>query len=75
MAWKKNNVKKKAWRTKLMNFMNNFRNLINQYNKPDHPLILGDLNVRIGNVPIPDVIGISGEICLNNNDKRLRPSC
>jgi len=34
--------------------------------------VSGDLNARVGNLPIPDVVGIFGEDCVSRNGKTLR---
>jgi exonuclease III len=45
---------------------------INSTNKNDYLILGGDLNARIGNNPIPDLIGTNGEPTLNKNGQALR---
>ncbi|XP_054708323.1 uncharacterized protein LOC129218133 [Uloborus diversus] len=45
---------------------------INNCKKNDSMILMGDLNARVGNQPIPNVVGTFGEICLNDNGKQLR---
>ncbi|KAJ4431193.1 hypothetical protein ANN_19790 [Periplaneta americana] len=53
-------------------FYEELQKQVNKYNKTDHMLILGDLNARVGNVPIVNIVGAFGEITLNENGKTLR---
>ena len=45
--------------------------VINKSNKNDYLLLLGDLNGRVGKVPVHNIVGTEGETTLNNNGKRL----
>ena len=45
---------------------------VDSYNKRDSLIISGDLNARVGNQPIPDVVGTFGEDCVNRNGQTLR---
>lgn len=51
------------------------RSILQRYlsktNKTDHILIAGDLNARIGKIPIPRIIGTNGEEHINKNGERL----
>lgn len=46
--------------------------MVNKINKTDHIIISGDLNARVGNVPIPRIVRTFGESTLNNNGQELR---
>jgi len=46
--------------------------ILSKLNKTDHIVIAGDLNARIGRMPIPHVVGTNGEQHLNNNGYELR---
>lgn len=35
--------------------------ILNKYNSTDQVLVMGDLNARIGNIPINKVVGTFGE--------------
>jgi len=43
-----------------------------KYNKSDSLIISGGLNARVGNQPIPNVVGTFGENCMNRNGQTLR---
>jgi len=45
---------------------------VGKYNKTDSLIISGDLNARVGNQPIPNVVGTFGEDCVNRNGQTLR---
>ena len=45
---------------------------IDKYNKSDSLIIYRDLNARVGNQPIPNVVGTFGEDCVNRNGQTLR---
>ena len=45
---------------------------VDKYNKSDSLIISGDLNARVGNQPIPNVVGTFGEDCMNRNGQTLR---
>lgn len=40
--------------------------------KTDHLFIIGDLNTRVRNAPITNIVGTQGESIFNNNGKTLR---
>ncbi|XP_022204516.1 craniofacial development protein 2-like [Nilaparvata lugens] len=44
-------------------------------NKADYVIVAGDLNARVGNQPIPQVVGTFGEYHLNENGRQLRDFC
>lgn len=46
--------------------------ILNKYNSTDQVLVMGDLNARIGNIPINKVEGTFGEYVCNDNGKMLR---
>lgn len=43
--------------------------------KTEYIIIAGDLNARVGNQPIPQVVGTFGECHLNENGRQLRDFC
>ncbi|XP_039280839.1 uncharacterized protein LOC111056792 [Nilaparvata lugens] len=43
--------------------------------KSDYVIVAGDLNARVGNHPIPQVVGTFGECHLNENGRHLRDFC
>jgi exonuclease III len=43
--------------------------------KADYTIIAGDLNARVGKVPIPEILGTNGEESRNNNRKDLIDFC
>jgi exonuclease III len=45
---------------------------IDKYNKSDSLIVSGNLNARVGNQPIPNVVGTFGEDCVNRNRQTLR---
>jgi exonuclease III len=45
---------------------------VDKYSKSDSLIISGDLNARVGNQPIPNVVGNYGEDCINKNGQILR---
>jgi len=45
---------------------------VDKYNKSDSLIISGDLNARVGNQPILDVVGTFAEDCVNRNGQTLR---
>ena len=45
---------------------------VNKYKISVHLIIAGDLNVRVGNIPVPNVAGIFGESVMSENGKELR---
>jgi len=45
---------------------------VDKYNKSDSLIISGDLNARVGNQPIPNVVENFGEDCVNRNGQTLR---
>ena len=50
-AWKKVEKKKRGVSTK------SYKKIVDKYNKSDSLTIYGDLNARVGNQPIPNVVG------------------
>lgn len=52
-------------------FYEDLQTVVNNINPNDYLVIAGDLNARIGNKPIQNVMGKHGEITLNNNGKLL----
>ena len=63
--------RKKAERKKRDVSTNNYRKEVDKYSKSDGLMISGDLNARVGNQPIPNVIGTFGENCIPRNRKTL----
>lgn len=53
-------------------FYNELQAVLDGINKNDYIVIGGDLNARIGNTPVKDIIGINREPTLNQNGKMLR---
>ena len=45
---------------------------VDKYSKSDSLIISRDLNARVGNQPIPNVVGTFGEDCVNRNGQTLR---
>ena len=52
-------------------FYEHLQNQINKVNPNDYLIIAGDLNARVGNKPIKNVIGKHGEITQNKNGRLL----
>ncbi len=52
-------------------FYQQLQTAINKINKNDYLLLLGDLNARVGKIPIKNIVGTEGEYTLNNNGKKL----
>lgn len=46
--------------------------MLNKINKSDNIIICGDINARVGNLPIPGVVGTYGELHINYNGEELR---
>jgi len=61
-------VEKKKWDIS----KNNYKKEVDKYNKSDSLIISGDLNARVGNQPIPNVIGTFGETYINRNGQTLK---
>lgn len=53
-------------------FYEELQKQINNISKGDYLIISGDLNARIGKIPIPEVVGAFGEDTLNRNGHELR---
>ena len=53
-------------------FYDKLHNQSDMYNNMDHVVIAGDLNAKVGNQTIENVIGPSGEPSINRNGIRLR---
>jgi len=45
---------------------------VDKYSKSDSLIISGNLNARVGNQPMPNVVGNFGEDCVNRNGQTLR---
>jgi len=45
---------------------------VDKYSTSDSLIIFGDLNARVGNQPIPNVVRTFGEECMNRNGQTLR---
>jgi hypothetical protein len=45
---------------------------VDKYSKSESLIISGDLNARVGNQPVPNVVGTFGEDCINRNGQTLR---
>jgi len=45
---------------------------VDRYSKSDSLIISRDLNARVGNQPIPNIVGTFGEECVNRNGQTLR---
>ncbi|PSN40356.1 Craniofacial development protein 2 [Blattella germanica] len=52
-------------------FYQNLQEVLDKTNKNDIIMLAGDLNARVGNVPIQNVVGTNGEITKNINGNRL----
>lgn len=52
-------------------FYEQLQETIEKVNKNDYMVICGDFNARIGNTPIPKIMGPNGEKCLNKNGQQL----
>jgi len=44
---------------------------VDKYSKSDSLIISRDLNTRVGNQPIPNIVGTFGEDCINRNGQTL----
>ena len=53
-------------------FYNVLQSTIEKYVKSDQLIISGDLNARVGKIPIPNVVGMFGESVINENGEELR---
>ena len=54
-----------------VDFYNRIQKIIDK-NKNHEILLMGDMNARVGNVPIPNIVGVFGEDTLNDNGEVLR---
>jgi hypothetical protein len=45
---------------------------VDKYSKSDSLIISGDLKARVGNQPVPNVVGTFGEDCISRNGQTLR---
>lgn len=52
-------------------FYETLQKVVNSYIKTDSLIISGDLNARIGNTPVPNIVGEHGETCINDNGHSL----
>lgn len=53
-------------------FYENLQKQLHKWNKKDYLIIAGDLNARVGNINIPNVIGKFGEETINKNGEELK---
>lgn len=53
-------------------FYDTLQKVVQNVNKNDSLIISGDFNARIGNSPIPDIVGIFGEDVINSKGQELR---
>lgn len=53
-------------------FYDTLQKVVQKVNKNDSLIISGDFNARIGNSPIPDIVGIFGEDVINSKGQELR---
>lgn len=53
-------------------FYEELQKLLDKINKNDYYIIAGDLNARIGKIPITNIVGTEGEEVINNNGYKLR---
>jgi len=56
----------------MRHFYKQLQKEVNKYSKSDSLIISGDLSARVGNQPIPNVVGTFGEDCINRNGQTLR---
>jgi len=56
----------------MRHFYKQLQKEVDKYNKSDSLIISGDLNARVGNQPIPNVVGTFGETYINRNGQTLR---
>jgi hypothetical protein len=48
---------------------------MDKINKNDHLIVCGDFNARVGNRPLPGIVGEFGEQYVNNNGQELKTIC
>ena len=53
-------------------FYKTLQNIVDKYNARYELLLIGDMNARVGNIKIPNVIGSCGENIKNSNGEKLR---
>ena len=53
-------------------FYKHLQKEVDKYSKSDSLIISGDLNARVGNQPLPNVVGTFGEEHINRNGQTLR---
>lgn len=56
-------------------FYETLQKAIDKVNKNDYLMLMGDLNARVGNSRINDVMGTNGEAVINNNGAKLIDFC
>ncbi|PSN40274.1 hypothetical protein C0J52_24554 [Blattella germanica] len=52
-------------------FYKKLQETIHKINKNDYLILAGDMNGRVGNMPVKDVLGTNGESTINENGKKL----
>ena len=56
-------------------FYETLQKILDTVNNSDYILLTGDMNTRVGNNKVTNIVGTNGETALNNNDKKLIDFC
>jgi exonuclease III len=54
-----------------ISFYKMIQKLLDKYNKSYSVLLIGDMNTRVGNQPLPGVVRTFGEETMNENGEKL----
>jgi len=56
-------------------FYETLQKILGKVNKNDYIMLIGDMNGRVGNNRVANIVGTNGEDSLNSNGKKLRDFC
>ena len=54
----------------MKNFMKHYK-VLDKVNWNDYVMLIGDMNVRVGNNRVINIVGTNGETTLNNNGRKV----
>ena len=55
-------------------FYETLQNILDKVNRNDYIMLIGDMNVRVGNNSVANIVGRNGEATLNSNSRKLQIS-
>jgi len=55
--------------------MQSLQKILDKVNKNDYIMLIGDMNARVGNNRVANIVGTNGEATLNNNSRKLIDFC